>query len=185
MSLQKLLKTDFTPAPFLVYKPQKNGAGQAMKLQLRLEPNWIDTDDGGYFEKSRKHGLFLEIAPQEGSNGKFPTFGWNSPKLIRCKLSLADVTKLLTSYREVRFLNSVVPAGFRSAPQNEYICSSYHRYGDQSTAINYTFDPTRGLLKLSKSKEWARSIALDLHEETAIFAYLELSLNAFLRVGIR
>jgi hypothetical protein len=189
-ALQQLLRTEFCPAPYLVYKPNKQGSGQAMKVHLRLNPNWIETEGGnGYFERPKDQGLFVEIAPQEGTGeGGFAKFGWNSPGLVRCKWGMVDVTKWLTSYREVRFMNAEVPFAYRPGPDRNAtpnVLSTFHKYGQHSTAINYTFEPTRSILRISKSKDLARSIALDLNEEVGLAAYFELSLNAFLRVGIR
>ena len=188
-SLQKLLLTEFTPAPYLVYKPSKQGSGQAMKIQLRLEPNWVATETGGYFERPKDQGLFVEIAPQEGKGEEgFAKFGWNSPGLVRCKWGMVDVTRWLTSYREVRQLNGEVPFAYRPGPDrttSPNVLSSFHKYGPHSTAITYTFEPTRSILRISKSKDLARSIALDLNEEVGLAAYLDLALKAFLRVGIR
>ena len=188
MSLQQLMKSAFTPAAYLVYKPTKGGTGQAVKLHLRIDPAWVGTETGGYFERPKNQGLFLEIAPQEGMADGNATFGWASPGLLRCKLGMVDVTKLLTAYREVRVCGREVPAAFRPGPDRSaqpYTVSQFHKYGTQSTAINYTFEDTRSILRVSKSKDLARSIALDLHEEYGFYAYLELALQAFMRVGIR
>ena len=188
MSLQQLMKSAFTPAPYLVYKPNSGGSGQALKLHLRLDPTWVATESGGYFERMKNQGLFLEIAPQEGKQGKNATFGWNSPGLIRAKLGMVDVTKILTSHRAVRVLGQSVPPAFRPGPDKNAqpnTVSQFHKYGDQSLAINYTFEDGRSILRLSKSKDLARSIAMDLHEEYGFVTYLELALQAFLRVGVR
>lgn len=189
MSLQQLLQTEFQPAPYLVYKPNKAGKGQAMKVQLRLDPTWVATDSGGYFERPKDQGLFVELAPQEGQGeGGFAKFGWSSQGLVRCKWGLVDVTRWLTSYREVRHLGTEVPFAYRPGPDRNaqpLQLATFHKYGQQSTAISYTFEPTRGILRISKSKDLARSIALDQHEELGFAAYLELALTAFLRVGIR
>jgi hypothetical protein len=189
MSLKELMHTEFTPAPYLIYKPTKQGTGQAMKVHLRLNPNWVATDAGGYFERPKDQGLFVEIAPQEGKGEEgFAKFGWSSPGLVRCKFGMVDVTKWLTSYREVRELNAEVPFGYRPGPDRNaapMTLTSFHKYGPHSTAINYTFEPTRGILRISKSKDLARSIVLELHEELGMQAYLALALAAFVRVGIR
>jgi hypothetical protein len=189
MALKELMQTEFSPAPYLVYKPNKAGAGQALKVQLRLDPNWVETESGGYFERPKDQGLFVEIAPQEGTGeGGFAKFGWSSPGLVRCKFGLVDVTKWLTSYRDVRLLGSEVPFAYRPGPDRNATpmqLSSFHKYGQHSTAISYTFEPTRGILRISKSKDLARSIALDVHEEVGLEAYLQLALQAFVRVGIR
>jgi hypothetical protein len=189
MGLKELMQTEFSPAPLLFYKPNAGGTGQAIKVHLRLNPNWVETDTGGYFERPKDQGLFVEIAPQEGKGADgFAKFGWNSPGLVRCKFGSVDVTKWLASYREVRLLNGEVPFAFRPGPDRNaqpLLLSSFHKFGKQSTAISYAFEPTRGILRISKSKDLARSIALDLHEELALSTYFELALRAFVRVGIR
>jgi hypothetical protein len=189
MGLKELMQSQFCPAPYLVYKPNKAGNGQALKVHLRLDPAWVATDAGGYFERPKDQGLFVEIAPQEGKGeGGYAKFGWSSPGLVRCKFGMVDVTKWLTSYREVRSRGGEVPFAYRPGPDRNATpttLSSFHKYGDYSTAINYTFEPTRGILRISKSKDLARSIALDLHEELGVASYLELALGGFVRVGIR
>jgi hypothetical protein len=190
MGLERLQQTEFSPAPFLVYKPSKSGSGQALKLHLRLSPEWVDGDAGsGYFVRPKNQGLFLEIAPQEGKTDKgFPRFGWNSPGLVRCKLGLVDVSKLLLSIREVRHLGREVPFPYRPGPDREanpFAYTAFHKFGENSTAINYTFEQMRSIVRVSKSRDLARSIALDVHEELSFERYLELAHDAFLRVGIR
>lgn len=189
MALKDLMQSEFTPAAYLVYKPTKQGTGQALKVQLRLNPEWVETDSGGYFERPKDQGLFVEIAPQEGKGDDgFARFGWNSAGLVRCKWGMVDVTKWLASYREVRLVGGEVPFAYRPGPDRNATplqLASFHKYGQQSTAIAYTFEPTRGILRISKSKDLARSIALDLHEELGFAHYMELALGAFLRIGMR
>jgi len=189
MALKELMHTEFSPAPLVVYKPNKGGTGQALKAHLRLNPNWVETDAGGYFERPKDQGLFVEIAPQEGKGeGGFAKFGWHSPGLVRCKWGVPDVTKWLTSYQNVRLLGAEVPFAYRPGPDrtlHPLQLSSFHKFGSNTTAINYTFEPVRGILRVSKSRDLARSISLDLHEELALEAYFRLSLQAFIRLGIR
>jgi hypothetical protein len=188
VSLQQLMKSAFTPAPYLVYKPNKGGTGQALQLHLRLDPTWVATGTAGYFERPKGQGLFLEIAPQEGMVDGNAKFGWSSPGLVRCKLGMVDVTKWCTAYREVRVCGREVPAAFRPGPDraaHPFTVSQFHKYGEHSTAITYAFEDTRSVVRISKSKDHARSIVLDMHEEYGFFAYLELALQAFIRVGIR
>lgn len=189
MALKELMQTEFSPAPYIIYKPTKQGTGQAMKVHLRLDPEWVVTEGGGYFKRPKDQGLFVELAPQEGvGEGGFAKFGWASQGLVRCKWGVVDVTKWLTSYERVRLLGGEVPFGYRPGPDRKetpMVLSSFHKYGAASTAINYTFEGSRGILRVSKSKDLARSIVLELHEELGFRAYLELALEAFLRVGIR
>ncbi len=182
-------KLVFTPAPYLVYKPMKSGGGRALKVQLRVEPQWVATEEGGYFEPPKKQGLFLELAPQAGKGeGGFAQFGWKAPELMRCKWGQVDVLKFLTSMREVRELGREVPFAYRGGPDKNakpFEWASFHKYGDQSTAISYTFEDTRSILRISKSKDHAASIALDLHEELGFQAYVRMALDVYLRAGVR
>ena len=177
-------KTAWQPQPLLIYKPTKAGKGAALSLQLRLDPEW---DENETLVRKNSHGLFLEIAPQEGvGEGGFAQFGWKSPKLQRVKLGFPDVTKFMTAYREVRLLGREVPVAYRPQDKTQaYVASSYHKFGAKGTAINYTFEETRSTIRISSSATNVGSIALELNEELAFQMYLEESLKQFFRYGIR
>lgn len=189
MSLQDLMLTEWVPQPYLVYKPQKNGNGVAMRVQLRLEPTWEATEAGykrPVVKGDGQGGLFLELAAQTGfGEGGHASFGWADGKLLRVKLGLPDVTKILTAIREVRLGGRELPASFRGKDQQPYSLNLFHKFGEGGTAIAYTLEAERSLIRVSKSKDWARSIALELHEELGLETYLHHALRAFLRVGVR
>ena len=104
---------------------------------------------------------------------------------VRAKLGLADVTKLLTAMREVRHLGKEVPASMRGKDGKPLVVSLFHKFGDTGTAISYGFDSERSILRVSKSRDLAASISIDLSEELGLEYYLSMSLENFLRVGLR
>lgn len=183
MSIQRCIETQWQPQSYLVYKPRGAGNGVAMGLQLRLDPTW---NEEGHPERKNTHGLFLELAPQEGKGEEgFAKFGWASPKLMRVKLGIIDVTKILAALREVRLLGREVPLAYRPSPDKNYTVTSFHKFNNTSTAINMTFEAERSFLRISRSATNAQSITLDLHEELGFQMYLEESLKQFFRFGIR
>lgn len=189
MGVQDLVLSEWVPQPYLVYKPQKNGNGVALRLHLRVEPVWEETE-GGYrrpvVKGEGQGGLFLELAAQVGfGEGGHASFGWQDGKLLRVKLGLPDVTKLLTAIREVRVGGRELPASFRGKDQDPYVLSLFHKFGEGGTAIAFKLEAERSVVRVSKSKDWARSIAMELHEELGFEAYLQLALRAFQRVGVR
>lgn len=190
MALQDLMLSEWVPQPYLVYKPQKNGKGAAMRVHLRVEPVWEAKEEGGVkypvVKGEGAGGCFLELAAQTGfGEGGFASFGWQDKSLLRVKLGLPDVLKLLTAIREVRLAGHEVPAGMRGKDGEAYTVSLFHKFGEGGTAISYKFEEGRSLVRVSKSKEWARGMAIELHEELGLEAYLRMALADFLRVGIR
>lgn len=186
MSLQRLMGLEWTPQPLLVYKPTKAGSGTAMRVQLRLEPEWEEGE--GYVRPVIKGngGLFLELAEQQGTGeGGFAKFGWADQSLIRVKLGLPDVSKVITSIDQVRLAGQELPASFRGKDQDPFTLSLFHKFGDQSTAISLKLEQDRSFLRVSKAKDWSRSITLELHEELQLRTYLAMSMEGFLRVGLR
>lgn len=186
MSLQRLMGTEWTPQPLLVYKPTKSGSGTAMRVQLRLEPEWEEGE--GYVRPIIKGngGLFLELAEQQGTGDDgYARFGWADESLIRVKLGLPDVSKLITSIDQVRLAGQELPNSFRGKDKDPFTLSLFHKFGDQATAITMKFEQERSFLRVSKSRDWNRSITLELHEELQLKAYLGLAMEGFLRVGLR
>jgi hypothetical protein len=186
MSLQRLLGTEWTPQPLLVYKPRNKGDGVAMRVQLRLEPEWEEGE--GFVRPVIKGngGLFLELAEQQGTGeGGYAKFGWTDDNLIRVKLGIADVSKILTAIQQVRLAGQELPASMRGKDGDPFVLALFHKFGDQSTAISMKFEGDRSFIRVSKSRDWSRSISLELHEELQLKAYLELALEGFLRVGLR
>lgn len=184
MSVSHLVRSRWVPQPYLVYKPLKSGGGVALKVQCRVDPEWEEKEGGFVNPNVKGQGVFVELAKQSGmgDNG-YPTFGWNDP--VRAKLGLADVTKLLTAMREVRSLGKSVPTSMRGKDGKELVVSLYHKFGASGTAISYGFDAERSILRVSKSREIAASIAMDLSEELGLEYYFSMSLENFLRVGLR
>lgn len=185
-----LLNTAFTPQQHIVHKPTMKGTGQALKLQLRLEPLWVESAGGGFFDKqaNKDGGLFLEIAPQGGKDaGNNPTFLWkDASKLVRCKLGIPDITGLLVAIREWRIGRTSVPSYLqdRNSPKENQV-SLFHKYNNGSTIISYTFDDAQSVLRISKGKDQARSISLTLGEEVIFEKFLNMALEAYLKVGKR
>lgn len=188
MSLQQLVRARWVPQPYLVYKPLKAGGGMALKVQCRVDPVWEEREgpDGQVFlnPNVKGQGVFVELAKQQGKgeNG-YPTFGWGDP--VRAKLGLADVTKLLTAMREVRGLGKEVPSAMRGKDGKPMVVSLFHKFGESGTAISYGFEAERSLLRVSKSREVAGSIAMDLSEEYGLQVYLQAALENFVWVGLR
>ncbi len=153
-------------------------------MQCRVDPVWEEVEGGFVNPQVKGQGVFVELAKQQGAgeNG-YPTFGWNNP--VRAKLGLADVTKLLTAMREVRHLGKEVPASMRGKDGKPLVVSLFHKFGDAGTAISYGFDSERSILRVSKSRDLAASISIDLSEELGLEYYLSMSLENFLRVGLR
>jgi hypothetical protein len=184
------LATEFEPQHHVIHKPNMKGTGQALKIQLRLAPKWVATeDDKGYFDAAanKQGGLFLEIAPQGPKVGDNPTFLWkDEDKLIRCKLGIPDITGLLAAMREYRIGRADVPAYLqdRKNPQPNQV-SLFHKNKTGSTIISYTLEEQQSILRISKGKDQARSIALTMGEELILQTMLEQSLKVYLKVGKR
>lgn len=185
-----LANTAWCPQPYLVYKPMKSGSGVAMRVQLRLQPEFQEVADGVVRPLVKGNGgLFLELAAQAGfGEGGFAAFGWSEAGpggLLRVKLGLPDVLKLLTAIRGVRESGQGVPASLLGRGEAAGTVALFHKFGTGGTAISYKFEEQRSLVRVSKSKDWARGISLELHEELGLQAYLELALAGFLRLGVR
>lgn len=187
--LAVLVETGFSPQQHIIHKPTKQGNGQALKLQLRLKPKWVPSANGGFFDKeaNKEGGFFLEIAAQGPKSGEHPTFLWNDEAtLVRCKLGMADISGLLVAIRQVRKLGMDVPAYLQGTQQPKpNVVSLFHKSAKGVTLISYTFNEEQSILRISSSKEKARSIALHLGEEVIFEKVLEMALEAYLKVGKR
>jgi hypothetical protein len=194
--LLRLVQSELSPQDFLVYKP-RGGKGAALKLNLRVHPEFKPTKAGTeYVVKDKKQGLFIEMAAEgpKGASG-FPEFQWHDPaKVVRAKLGIPDITRLLLSIREYRSFMRDVPKPFRPGPdvdKHPNVFQAFHKFGEASSIVTYTFrDETMSILEVSrqygKGKEPSKlSISLNLEEELAFERYLQLSLDAFLRCGMR
>ena len=172
-----------SPQPTYVYKPRPDGSGAALKLDLRLKPI---RNDKGYIQ-AVEGGLFLELAAQvgKGEDG-YARFGWQDEGRLTAKLGVPDISAILLGLRYVRQLVKKVPDGIRAkGDQDGTSLGLFHKFGDDSTAINLKFAADGSFLRISKSKTWERSIKLSLTEELVIETYLQLALRAFLAVGAR
>lgn len=193
--MKVLLESEFSPQQHIIHKPTMKGTGQALKLQLRLTPKWIPTDNGGYFDKdaNKRGGLFLELVPQSGNDGKGnATFAWqDADKVIRVKFGMPDIVGLLAAIREYRLRGAPVPVYLREgkgpakaqSPDNKVFL--FHKTEKGSTIITYEFREEDSVLRISKGKDNARSIAINLGEEVLFQRVLEMALDAYLRVGKR
>lgn len=183
-ALQHALASAFVPQPYLVYKPSRSGSGSALKVHLRVDPVWEEREGGVVVPQVKGTGVFVEVARQAGVGpGGFPAFGWG--EAVRAKLGLADVTKVVCAMREVRVCGREVPGVMRGRGGEPFVVSLYHKFGESGTAITYAFEAERSVLRVSKSREQAGSVSLDLHEEVGLEAYLRLALDAFVRMGVR
>jgi hypothetical protein len=190
--VHRLLRLQLKPGDFAVYKARK-GQGSALKLNLRLNPTFSDAAEAEYVAEV-DGGLFVTLAPEGPEKNGFPTFQWqDASQCITGKLGMPDITGLLTAIREYR-RSQELPVGLqREGPQgklpNEF--GGFHKTGDGSnTAYAYTFSPDGARFQISKTGKTEKAgkrlaVALDLKEETAFVAYLEMSLQGFLRVGMR
>lgn len=189
-AIYRMLSLDYNPAPLYVYKPRNDGSGVALKLNLRLQPEFA-SEEGNEFVKDVDGGLFMEIVSQAGKteDGKYATFAWSDEsKKVTAKLGLNDQLAFLTAYREVRFAGGEVPPSLRPKQENEHTAwtvSRFHKFGKGSTAINYRFGTPNSNIGISKSATQRKQIALSEVEELQVMKYLELSLEAYLKLGIR
>jgi hypothetical protein len=188
-NIHTMILTGFSPQQHVIHKPNRAGTGQALKLQLRLDPKWVETKDGGFFdpESNKQGGLFAELAPQGPKVGDFPTFLWRDPdQVIRCKLGVPDITGLLTAIREYRECDHEVPLYLQAnTDPKPNSAQFFHKFNSGSTIITYTFDEQQSIFRVSKGRDKARSISLTLGEELLFQAYLKLALDAHLRIGKR
>jgi hypothetical protein len=174
------------PEPIKVHKPSKSGSGSALKLDLRLTPDYGQGKDGRVFVRDVKGGLFLEIAPQLGRDeGGNATFDWQNT--IMAKLGLPDITALLVAYR-CRWAGRGLPANILRKDQNPAVVSLFHKFNDDSTVIEIELHKEGS--KVSISKKTAGQvhkgfIPLLLTEELLVERYLDEALTAFLKVGKR
>lgn len=188
--------TTFAPAPREFHKPTKSGTGAALKLHLRLLPKLVVLEESSFFDReaNKQGGLFVELAAQEGHDGRGnATFGWrNQATLVRAKLGMADIQSLLVGQRRYR-AGYDVPADLRGRDGQPNVISLFHKFERNTTAgqskdtsaITYQLDEESGSFRISKSRELNRSIKLSMGEELVFVRYLELALDAFLRVGKR
>jgi len=177
------LNLPLNPEPIYVYKPRPDGKGAALKLDLRLSPIYKDG-----FIKDVDGGLYLEIAPQaqKGDDG-FARFGWqDAENRVTAKLGMPDITAWLLALRTGRIRGKALPDSIRSKRDDTgATLSMFHKFGDETTAIDVKFDAAGSFVNVSKSKTHRQSIKLNLQEELQVEAYLAHALSAFQLVGMR
>lgn len=188
--LYSLVDLAFNPEPVRIYKPQQNGQGTALSMDLRLDlifgPGFVD-------QRESSGGLFLVMAPQSGVNtAGNATFDWPSqdnPKPgISAKLGTTDISSLLVGIRYARIRHELIPESLR--PKTDTVGNTvglFHSFGEgakrSTTAITLQFAADGSFLKISKSKDLQRSIKLSLTEEFQFERALEHALKMFQLVG--
>lgn len=201
MSTETLEKQQISPTrPLTIHKPNASGSGSAGKFNVRLVEEYGVADGKRYWKKT-KGGLFVDLAKQGPQNPQGDaTFGWRQEQgLITAKLGLPDLSALLVGYRAVRELGKQVPVELRpqvresdddTARQRKALTvSMFHkaqgRAGGTSTAITYEFTANGGTLRVSKSKELARTLNVSLAEEYRLFKFFDSGLGALMKLGAR
>lgn len=179
--ISRLVNLQLCPQAMYVYKPRGDGAGNALKLELRLTPSW---NEKGYIEET-EGGLFLELATQTGKGDDgYARFGWKES--LVAKLGIPDITAFLASIRAVRYLNGEVPTALRPKKDDTapgMIVGLFHKFESGTTAIGMKFDTEGSFVSVSKSKEQRASIKLTVSEEVQFESYLQMALRAFHLVG--
>ena len=181
-AIQNALSLELNPQDLRVYKPQRDGNGFALRLDLRLEP----TRNANGTITGCKGGLFLELAKQGPMKDGNATFLWDDSRLS-AKLGMADISLILTAIRRIRVTGKPLPAPMRGKKDDGSgtLISMFHKFEQGSTAIDMQFGEDGSFLKVSKSAEHRGHIKLSLTEEVQVEAYLRMSLEAFLRAGKR
>lgn len=173
----RILTLQSAPAPLVFYKPMKDGTGRALKVQIRLQPQFK-----GSFVRAAG-AVFLEWVPQKPSRDDDGNaqFDWENP--LTAKLGIPDLTSLLYAIR-CRVLRVPVSAKDPAA------VSLFHKFedkagGEQTTVIKYELQKTNAILSISKSKTERSSISLTLQEELALELYLQHALQWSMFTGKR
>lgn len=193
----RCIRLDYRPQPFKVYKPQK-GNGTALGVELRLDPEWRQSDRGTDYMKEVDGGLFVVLAPEEGVNDRGdPKFAWSDKaRRVTVKFGLPDISAMLLGMREVRVRGKTVPDSIAPKRKNrdtnqweltdptKTTVGMTHKSADHTAIITYKFEAAGSHLSMSESKEKRRSIKLSLAEELQFQAYLEHAMHMFLKVGL-
>lgn len=191
--LARLVALDFRPQPTLFYKPMGSG-GVAMKVNLRLEPEFKTANEDEFVVKDKKQGFFIELAERDGQievgGKKYPKFAWQDPKrTIRAKLGLADISEQLAAFEAWRDRKEDLPAGLQYNGQTN-VYSKFHKFGAGNSAISLTFQPEATILRVSKQygkgePAKAQSISLSLAEEIVYRELLRQAMRGLLKIGLR
>ncbi len=200
LELWDRLSLDYTPGPLIVYKPGAKQAN-AVKVNLRLTPEWQVAENGNRFLKSIGGGLFLDMPAASGKDGDGnATWAWQDrATLVTAKLGRKDITWFRYAVPEFRAVErfkpgaGAVPYAMQPKPTAERPVDpdvarrtiyTFHKNQTASTVISYTMDPSGGILQLSTPKH-RRSIKLDLWEELDFLEYLAMAHRVFTLMGKR
>jgi hypothetical protein len=160
-----------------LYRPSPKGTGTALKLEVRLAPQYHAK---GYVE-SVDGGVFLELARQAGQDGAGnATFAWT--EALRAKLGLADLTALLACLRATWAGWEQLPGTKPDRPSQRAL---FHKTEAGSTIIDYSRVDGGAFLRISKSADQKVAHRLSMEDLIAVEAYLALALDAVLRLGVR
>ena len=181
--LDQLLTNLYRPQPLTVYKPKGDTEGAALKLQLRLVPTYA----GAEYPESVSGGLFVELVGQTGKDpAGFTKFGWQEDDKITAKLGLPDISAMLAAYRNVRLRGKPTPENTRTKGDTDGVTvSMFHRFDTDTAVLEWRLDATGSFFRISKSKDWNRSIRLSLQEEVQLETYLQRALSALQSLGCR
>jgi hypothetical protein len=170
------------PSPIVYYKGRRAGGGMAGKFNLNVQPEYNEAG----FIKELKGGLFLDLAEQGENNAAgHPTFKWAEREtLITAKFGIPDIVALLAAMRDFRVRGVDVATYLRGKANKPNQVSLFHQVSKtDTTVITYTFEPERSILNVSKARDRQRALVLNLGEEIALQAYLEMSLDILMRYG--
>lgn len=197
-------RLDYQPEAYYTYRPKLDGSGTALKLNLRVVPV-TEEGDGSIYVKDVDGGLFLDLAGQKGAvaKGTNPTFDWQGSNRVTAKLGMVDVTSWLFALRHFRqtqgmlaFEKRALPPSLQNNREPDLAKAKkqlvlFHKFKTSTTAITISFDAEGSTLAISKppatkgGKPTRKVIGLSLIEEVAVERYLQMALDAFLRVGMR
>jgi hypothetical protein len=182
--LARIQNLQLRPGPLLVYKPNREAKGNALKLELRLQPQF--SEEG--YQRKPAGGLFLDLVAQTGvDQNKNATFGWGDDAgKLTAKLGLPDMSRMLLGYTLFRERGQAIPPAYRPKRDEQGIAvEMFHKFGETSTVITWAFLADGSTLRVSKGPQQYRSIKLDLAEELLLVNYLKLALTGFQLAGLR
>lgn len=117
---------------FRIYKPMKNGAGNASKFEVVTKPRTRKGRDGNdvTFDQTM---VFLECAPQTNNDdSEFASFAWNDEnKRVTLKLGMPDITEMLCVLRGLKPTVGTVP------PQGEKPKGLFHKNNSGSASLQF------------------------------------------------
>lgn len=174
-AIDRVQALQFSPMAMYVYKPNREGTGSALKVQLRLTPAF---NDKGYVSpKDVTGGLFVELAKQDGTGeAGFAKFGWDDAIVV--KLGLPDIGAFLLGLRS-RVTGKPIPQEFRDKKDEVGVTvSRFHKTKDSNAVIGMKFEPAGSFFGISKPGGIKGSIKLNLAEEIELESYLRMAMQA-------